>query len=68
MAVVSLRLKELVDVPVGHPLRCHRELVIAHSYSQQWQHISMTKGFPSHNLLAKFLQEITVGSQTTDFR
>ena len=48
-----MRLDELVDVPIRHPLRHHREMVIAHCHSQQWQHVRMTKSPPRHNLLTE---------------
>ena len=48
---------ELSDVPIHHPLRCHREEGegIIHHYPQQRQHVRMTKSLPSHNLLAEHL-------------
>ena len=53
---VPMGLGELVDVPILHPLRCHREVVLAHCHPQQWQHVWMAKGLPGHNLLTEPLQ------------
>jgi hypothetical protein len=64
---IPMRLDELVDVPIYHPLRYHYELVITHCHSQQWQHIRMVKGFPHHNLFAEPLHR-SVSSSTCMFR
>ena len=50
---IPVRLDELIYISIGHPFRCHHELVVAHHHSQQWQHVLMTKGFPRHDLLAE---------------
>jgi len=47
---------ELVDVPVWHPLRHHRELSLRHDHSQQRQHVRMTKSLPRYELSAEPLQ------------
>ena len=60
-------LNEFVDVPFYHPLRYHRELVVTHCRTQQWQHVRMTKGFPRHNLLAEPLHRL-VSSPTRVIR
>jgi len=52
---ISIRIDELVYVPVCHPLRCHRKLVIAHRHPQQRQHVGMSKRFPGHDLLTESL-------------
>ena len=49
-------LDELVDIPIIHPLRCHRKLVGTHRHSQKRQHVLMAKCFPRHNLLTEHLR------------
>jgi len=65
-----MRLDKLVDSPVDHPVRYHREVRIAHCRSQQWDHIWMAEGSPDYNFRAKTLrnhnQLICVGL-LTDF-
>jgi len=60
-----MRPGELVDVPIDHPFRYHRELVITHRHSQQWQNVLMVKGFPRYNLLAEPLQYLISISGST---
>jgi hypothetical protein len=60
-------LDELVDVPIYHPLRYHRELVGVHCHTQQWQHVRMAKSFPRHNFLAEFLHQ-SISSPTRVIR
>ena len=52
---VPVRFDKLVDVSVGHPFRHHRELVVIHCHSQQWQYILMTKSFPGDDFLTESL-------------
>ena len=51
-----MRFDELVDVPIVHPLRCHRELTGAHRHSQERQHVPMAKSPPHYNLLTEHLR------------
>jgi len=53
---IPMGLSEFVDVPVCHPLRCHREVIIIHCHPQQRQHVWMAESFPRYNLLAEPLQ------------
>jgi hypothetical protein len=62
-----MSLDELVDVPIYHPLRYHREMVGANCHTQQWQHVWMAKGPPCHNLLAEPLHQ-SVSSPTCVIR
>ena len=62
---LSMHLDKLVDVPVCHPLRHHRELGITHRDSQQRQYIWMSKGIPRHYLLAEPLHGSASAGQLT---
>ena len=46
-------LEELVDVPVHHPLRCHRKVLVAHCRSQQWEHIRVAEAPPRQYFFAE---------------
>lgn len=62
---------EFIDVPIFHPLRCHREVVRTHCHSQQWQNVFVAEGLPGHNLLAEPLRwSASVGQLVllTDYR
>jgi len=48
-----MRLDELADVPVDHPVRYHHKLAIRHCRSQQRQHIRVMEEFPRYSLLAE---------------
>ena len=50
-------LDKLVDVPVGHPFRDHRENLFVHLYPQQREHIGMAEAFPCYNFLAEPLHD-----------
>ena len=60
-----MRFDEFVDIPILHPLRCHRKLMIAHCNSQQWQHVRVAESFPRHNLLAEPLGQPAWAAQHT---
>ena len=45
---IPVSLDELVDGPIAHPFRHHRELVVTHHHSQQWQYVLMMKSFPGY--------------------
>jgi len=48
-----MRLDKLVNVPIDHPVRHHREVRIVHCHSQQRKHVRVTEGSPGYNLLTK---------------
>ena len=54
---VDIRLHELVDVTVRHPLRCHHEQIPSHRHAQQLEHVRMAEGPPCRNLPAKPLRD-----------
>ena len=53
---IPVSLDKLVDGPIDHPFRHHRELVVAHHHSQQWQYVLMAKGFPGEYFLTEPLR------------
>ena len=50
---------KLVDVPIYHPLRYHSKLIPGHDRPQQWQHVWVSKSFPSYDFLAEPLQRLS---------
>ena len=50
---ISMRLHKLLDVSIPHPLRNHHEPILVHCHPQQRQHVWMTEGPPSYDLLAE---------------
>ena len=58
-------LDELVNIPINHPFRYHREFVFVRCNTQERQHIWMTKSVPGYNLLAKHLRGSAPADQPT---
>lgn len=53
---IPVHLDKLVDVPIEHPLRYHREVPFAHCHAQQRQYVRVAKGIPHHGVLAESLR------------
>jgi len=52
------RLHKLVDVPIFHPVRNHRESILGNRHTQQWQHVRVMKVLPSYYFLTEPLYGI----------
>ena len=50
---IRMRLHEVIDVSVCHPVRYHCELGLRHCRSYQWQNVWVLEGFTLDNLLAE---------------
>ena len=59
-----MRFDELIDIPIRHPFRYHRELgFFIRRNTHKRQHIWVPKGIPLHNLLAEHLHGWVLAGQ-----
>ena len=66
---IPMRLDELINISICHPLGYHCELGVTHRDSQQWQYIWMAEGIPGHNLLTESLHVLaSAPGQHTQFQ
>jgi len=54
---IPMCLNELLDIPIDHPFRNHREEPFPHCHSQKREHIRMVEGSPCYNFLAEHLHD-----------
>lgn len=53
---VRMCLREVIDIPIYHPVRYHGEVALGHHNSSEWQDVWVLEGLPHNNLLAELLR------------